>query len=97
MRRVIVEYKVKKAKVAEHEALVRAVFDELAKSAPPGIRYAALKRPDGVSFVHVAFMSAKKNPLDSIAAFDAFTARIGERCEAPPVVVDLTEIGAYEL
>jgi hypothetical protein len=95
MRRVIVTYKVKKARVEEHEALIRAVFDELTKAAPEGLRYGAFKQPDGVSFVHVAFVAAKTNPLDAVAAFKAFTAKIGERCDEPPVVVDLTEVGAY--
>lgn len=95
MRRVMVSYKVKAARVDEHEALVRAVFEELAKNGPQGIRYAAFKQDDGVSFVHVAFVSAKSNPLDAVAAFKAFTAKIGERCDEPPRTVTLTEIGAY--
>ena len=52
-RRVLVRYKVKPERVEEHEALIRAVFDELAAAAPPGISYGAFKQPDGVSFVHV--------------------------------------------
>ena len=95
MRRVMVSYKVKPDRVEEHEALIRAVFDELAKAAPAGIRYGAFKQPDGVSFVHVAFISAEKNPLDAIAAFKAFTARIQERCDEPPVAADLVEVGAF--
>jgi hypothetical protein len=95
MRRVIVRYKVKKERVEEHEALIRAVFEELAQAAPPGIRYGAFKQSDGVSFVHVAFIDAEKNPLDAIAAFKAFTARIGERCDEPPQAIDLATVGAY--
>jgi hypothetical protein len=97
MRQVIVQYKLKSERVEEHEALIRAVFDELARTSPQGIRYAALKRPDGVSYVHMAFVAAKSNPLDAIAAFKAFTARIAERCVEPPQVVDLTPIGVYGL
>jgi hypothetical protein len=61
---------------------VRAVFAELAEAAPDGIRYAAFKQPDGVSFVHIAFVDAKKNPLDAIKAFKAFTARIDDELRA---------------
>ena len=39
MRQVFVRYKVKRDRVEEHEALIRAVFQELTKSAPEGIRY----------------------------------------------------------
>jgi hypothetical protein len=95
MRRVIVQYKVKKERVGEHEALVREVFAELAQAVPPGIRYVVFKQPDGVGFVHVAFVDAPKNPLNALRAFQAFTAHIDERCETPPEVVELAEIGAY--
>jgi hypothetical protein len=97
MRRVMVRYKVKPERVAEHEALVRAVFDELARTAPPGLRYGAYKQPDGVSFVHVAFVAAERNPLDDCAAFKAFTANIRERCDDPPATAGLEEIGAFGL
>jgi len=34
--------------VAENEALVRGVYDELHRTQPGGFRYATLKLPDGV-------------------------------------------------
>jgi hypothetical protein len=86
---------VKPERVEEHEALIRAVFDELAKSAPAGIRYGAFKQPDGLSFVHIAFVEAEKNPLNALAAFGAFNEKIKERCDEPPAVVDLTSVGTY--
>jgi hypothetical protein len=97
MRRVMVSYRLKPARVAEHEALIGAVFAELAKAAPGGIRYGAFKQPDGVTYVHLAFIEADQSPLDAIAAFKAFTAKIGERCESPPSVVELGAVGAYGL
>lgn len=96
-RRVMVHYKVKPDRIEEHEALIRGVFTELERTLPAGIRYGAFKRADGVSFVHVAFVAAEKNPLDTISAFKAFAERIKERCDEPPVVVELTEIGAFGL
>jgi hypothetical protein len=91
----MVSYKVKPERVAEHEGLVRAVFDALAASKPAGLRYGAFKRPDGVSFVHVAFVEAEKNPLDSLAEFKAFTAQIKDRIEEPPVTVELSAVATY--
>ena len=38
MKRVLVRYKVKPDRVAENEALCRAVYDELKGKAPTGIR-----------------------------------------------------------
>ena len=95
MRRVLVRYKVKPERVEEHEALIRAVFEELTSTAPAGIRYGAFKEPDGLRFVHVALVASDPGPLNGLAAFQAFTARVGERCEEPPVTVVLTEVGSY--
>jgi hypothetical protein len=96
-RQVLVQYKVKADRVVEHEALIRDVFAELAATRPDGIRYGAFKRADGVSFVHVALVTADRNPLDAVQAFKAFGERIKERCEEPPQVVDLTPVGLFEL
>lgn len=96
MRRVMVRYRVKPERLEEHEALVRAVFDELGAKAPPGIRYAAYKHDD-VRFVHFAFIAAETNPLPALEAFRAFTAKIAERCDEPPSTAELTEVGAYGL
>ena len=97
MRHVIVRYKLKPDRVAEHEALIRAVFAELAETKPAGIRYAAFKAPGGVSSVHTAHISADTNPLDANVAFRAFGAKIRERCETPPQVTELGAIGSYGL
>ncbi len=90
----MVRYRVKAERLAEHEALVRAVFDELRAKAPSGIRYGAYKH-DALSFVHVAFVEAEANPLQALEAFRAFTAKIAERCDEPPSTVELTEVGAF--
>ena len=54
MRQVMVRYKVKPDRVAENEALVRAVYEELAATEPAGLRYATFRLEDGVTFVHLA-------------------------------------------
>ncbi len=97
MRSVIVRYRVKPDRLAEHEGLVREVFAELARTSPPGIRYGAFKQADGVSFVHIARISAESNPLEAVEAFKAFGKGVKDRCDDPPAVTELTEIGAYEL
>jgi hypothetical protein len=95
MRRVMVSYRVKPDRVAENEELVRAVYEELAATEPPGLRYGTFKREDGVSFVHIAETDAGENPLSRVAAFGRFQAGVAERCDEPPSVVELTEIGSY--
>jgi hypothetical protein len=95
MRHVVVRYKLKSERVAEHEALLEAVFAELAERAPPGLDYQALKLGDGRSFVHVASIAGAENPLTSLPAFKAFTADVASRCEEPPVSSEGTRMGAY--
>ena len=97
MRHVMVSYRVAPERVAENEELVRAVYRELEESRPAGLRYATFKLPDGVSFVHVAETSEGHNPLPELEAFRRFQAGIGERCEEPPLVSELSAIGSFGL
>jgi hypothetical protein len=96
MRRVMVRYKVKPERVAENEELVRAVYAELAQARPPGLRYETYRLDDGVSFVHLAQSAGRPGPLAEIAAFARFQQGIGERCDEPPVVTELSPVGAYD-
>lgn len=97
MRYVMVRYRVKPDRVDENEALVRGVYEELQRAQPAGFRYATLKLPDGKSFVHIAEAEEGANPLSGLAAFQRFQEGMGERCDEPPAVSDLTQIGSYRL
>ena len=98
MRRVMVRYTLKPGRAGENEDHIRRVFEQLARERPAGLRYAAFKLEDGVSFVHVAHTDARegRNPLTELSAFQAFAAGIRERCAEPPVTVQLQEIGSYD-
>jgi hypothetical protein len=97
MRTVTVRYRVKLERVEEHQGLVRRVFDELAKTQPPGLRYGAFRLEDGVTFVHFAWIEAAENPLQKLESFKAFVANIADRCDEPPATSTLTAIGTYAL
>jgi hypothetical protein len=99
MKRVMVRYKVKPDKSEENIQFVKAVFEELKTKQPAGIRYATFVLPDGVSFVHIASVETfdGSNPLGTTDAFKAFQKDIKERCEEPPVAVELNEVGNYQL
>jgi hypothetical protein len=97
MRQVMVRYTVKPDRVAENEELVRAVYDELAATAPAGLRYATYRLDDGVSFVHLATVEGEHNPLSDVAAFARFTADVRARCDEPPVTTALHLVGSYGL
>jgi hypothetical protein len=95
MRQVMVRYKVKPNRVEENEALVRAVYEELHRIAPAGLRYATFRQDDGTGFVHLAQTEDGVNPLAEVEAFARFQQGIGERCDEPPVVTVLYEVGSY--
>jgi hypothetical protein len=93
----MVNYKVKPDRAAENERYIQAVFAQLERERPAGIRYASFKQDDALRFVHVAEIEADdgENPLVALAAFKDFVAQIKDRCEEPPVTTTLTEIGSY--
>jgi len=97
MKRVMVRYKVKADRAAENENYISKVFEQLKNDRPSGLRYASFKLNDGVSFVHIVSIDAPdgSNPLGELSAFKAFTTQIKDRCEEPPVAVDLKEVGSY--
>jgi hypothetical protein len=94
MKRVMVRYTVKPEAVAENEALVRAVYEELRQLEPEGMRYATFKLDDGVTFVHLHSRGGE-NAVTALASFKAFQQGIAERCVDGPTNSELTEIGSY--
>lgn len=97
MGRIMVRYKVKAERVEENERHVEAVFAQLDREKPAGIRYATFKLADGQSFMHIASVETAdaSNPLLALDAFRRFVGTVKDRCEEPPVTTELTEIGAY--
>jgi hypothetical protein len=97
MKRIMVRYKLKADRVEENKQLVKAIFEELKAKQPEGLHYASYGFPDGVSFLHIAFIETAdgKNPLSLTDAFPLFTKEIKDRCQEPPVAMDLTEVGSY--
>jgi|SRR4051794_34229643 hypothetical protein len=97
MRRVMVRYRVKPEHVEENERLVREVYAELHELAPDGFRYGTFTLEDGVTFVHLATQEDGANPLGDVAAFRRFQEGIRDRCDEPPAVTELREVGSYGL
>jgi hypothetical protein len=97
MGKVVVRYKVKPERVEENERLIGKVYEELAESAPAGLRYATFRLEDGVSFVHVVVEHDVERPdsLADVPAFQAFVADIADRCDVPPLAMGGAVVGAY--
>jgi hypothetical protein len=92
----MVHYKVKPGRAGENETLVKAVYEQLGRERPEGLHYATFKLPDGVSFMHVVFETDQPGRiLGQVAAFQAFQADIGDRCDEPPAVTEITLVGSY--
>jgi quinol monooxygenase YgiN len=97
MKTIMVRYKTSSKETADtNAALVRAVFEELRVRAPGGIRYASYRMEDGVTFVHIATHEGSSEPLTSLPAFKEFQKELKGRCAEPPVVSELSPVGAYE-
>lgn len=96
MTTIVVRYQPKADRADENQALVEAVFAELAATDPGGVRYATLRLADG-TFVHIADIESDENPLAELAAFKTFQEGIGDRCEdgLGPNPQPATLIGSY--
>jgi len=99
MRQVLVRYKVKPERVEENEQLVRAVYEELRRTEPVGLRYATFKLDDGVSFVHLAVTESENagSPLSKLRAFQEFQKNIDDRTDEGPIVTEVEQIGSFRL
>jgi hypothetical protein len=94
----MVRYKVRPERADENEALVKAVYEQLAGERPEGLHYATFKLPDGVSFMHVVFETDQPGRiLGEVGAFKAFVTDIESRCDEAPVATELTLIGSYQV
>ena len=93
----LVRYRVRNGRAAENEAAIRAVFAALERDAPPGLSYGAFLHDDGVTFVHLVSAETPEHAeaLTSLPAFEAFTAGVRDRCDAPPAVQRLSRVGLY--
>ncbi len=97
MKATVVRYKTQPEHADENQRLVEAVFADLGERRPVGFTYQVFRLEDGVSFVHVVVEQDAENPdsLQSVPAFQAFVADIGDRCEVPPLAMGATVVGQY--
>jgi quinol monooxygenase YgiN len=94
MSHTIVTYTVRPGREHENAALVRAVFEELAKTRPAGFRYAIFKLPDSRQFVHLyTNEGAAAGALQQLPAFQAFVAAAPH--EQPATFTEPELIGDY--
>jgi hypothetical protein len=99
MPRLMVRYKVRAEEATANVQAIEAVFAQLWERSVPGLRYASFRLEDGVSFVHIfsGDSDADRQVLRELPAFQAFSAGVRDRCEEPPVVAQLNEVGSYRM
>jgi hypothetical protein len=97
MKATVVRYQAKPDRADENQTLIEAVFAELDERKPEGFTYQVFRLEDGVSFVHVVTEHDVPNAesLQDVAAFQAFVADVGERCDVAPVALGATVVGSY--
>lgn len=92
---VMIRWKIKPDQVERELALLRAVYEDMHAVRPEGLRYATFQLDDGVTFVDVAEMAGGPGVLQQVEAFQRYRATLDERCDEPPAVTVLHEVGAY--
>jgi hypothetical protein len=97
MKSIVVRYQTKPERAEENQALIDAVFAELAERRPRGFTYQVFRLEDGVSFVHAVVEHDVDDPesLQDVPAFQAFVHGVVERCDVPPVATGATVVGHY--
>lgn len=95
MTTVMIRYKVKPGEVGRNLELIRAVYEEMEAARPEGLGYATFRLEDGVSFVDFVSMEDGPGALSRIEAFGRFRSTLDERCDEPPTITDLREVGSY--
>ena len=96
MEHTMVTYTVKPGREEENVALVRAVFEELARTRPDGFRYAVFHLPDTRQFVHLyTNEGAASGALQELSSFQEFVSGATDRHEQPAAFAEPELIGDY--
>jgi hypothetical protein len=91
----VIRYRTRPDAADENARLVAAVYASLAELKPAGFAYTTYRLDDGVSFVHVARLDAKENPLSKLPAFAEFQRDLKQRCVEQPDPRGATVVGSY--
>jgi quinol monooxygenase YgiN len=91
----MIRCKVKPDEVERNLELLHAVYEEMRSVRPGGLRYATFQLEDKVTFVAFAQRDDGPGVLRQLEAFQHYRATLDERCDEPPVMTMLHEVGSY--
>jgi len=84
--------------VADVQAALEKVFQALEQAQPAGMRYAATRLSDGVTFVAILeFENDEDNPLRALPAYAELLENLKEWQAEQATVEQMTVIGSYRL
>ena len=94
---MIVTYRVRPEAAETNRQQVEQVFADLNQERPDDFAYTSFVADDGRSFFHLVVNSRSDgtNPLATSSAFHGFQASVAARCEEPPVLRQIEEVGSY--
>jgi hypothetical protein len=87
--------KVKPDEVEQNLELLHAVYEELDSIRPDGLRYTTFQLEDKVTFVAFVEMEDGPGVLRQLEAFQRYRTTLDARCDEPPVMTMLDEVGSY--
>ena len=76
--------------------LIGKVFEELKARSPAGLRYVALRLPDG-AFLHLVTTEEWAASVSTLESFRAFQSGIKERCLELPEFNEVSIVGNYRM
>ncbi|OGZ45568.1 MAG: hypothetical protein A3C84_04800 [Candidatus Ryanbacteria bacterium RIFCSPHIGHO2_02_FULL_48_12] len=92
----LAQFTVREGKLDSAESAIRAFVSAVKASEPDTVIYAAFKKPDGYSFVHIMSFrdeeAERRHRLSEHAKL--FTSALYPLCVEPPSFVDLALIGS---
>ena len=93
MKGTLIRYKVRPEKADENQQLIEKVFTELNAKSPEGVRYMALRLPDGTFQHFVLGEPERRAAITDSGSFRSFQQGIKERVVDPPQQSDVTVVG----
>lgn len=94
---VMIRYKLRPDQIERNAELLADVYAELAATQPGGLRYATFQLDDEGGCVTFAEYDGPPGTAahHRLASFQRYRSTLDERCEQPPAVTVLREIGSY--
>jgi hypothetical protein len=91
----LIRYQVRPDQIGRNIELLQDFFAQLAAVQPDGIGYSAYQLDDAASFLHIVDTDRGPGPFAVLPAYQRYRMTVEERCEQPPVMTQITAIGAY--